>query len=234
MKRGPRYDAMLQGLKTYSTGLPCKFGHFSDRKTRNGQCTECERLGKIIKYVGNRDAALERARVYREGNRKKINDSVKEYYVRNREKVLKNAKNYRTKNKDLLAQVRKEEYPTRKQYFKRIYEEQKQSILQKNKEYHRLNPHIRTAATAKRRAIKLNATPPWVDAKALVKIYKKRKAMQDELGIKMQVDHIIPLNGGDVCGLHVPWNLRVIPATDNLRKSTSYDQGDALAFTGEF
>jgi hypothetical protein len=65
-------------------------------------------------------------------------------------------------------------------------------------------------------------TPAWADLKKIQEIYKLAKRMQSELGMKMAVDHIVPLKGEVVSGLHVHENLRVIPYIENARKSNSY------------
>jgi 5-methylcytosine-specific restriction endonuclease McrA len=60
------------------------------------------------------------------------------------------------------------------------------------------------------------AKPPWVKWSVISDIYKKCPE-------GYQVDHIIPLNHPDVCGLHVPWNLQYLKQEDNLRKTNSWD-----------
>lgn len=62
------------------------------------------------------------------------------------------------------------------------------------------------------------ATPSWVDPKELAAIYKEAKQISAETGIEHQVDHIYPITHTEFCGLHVPWNLRIIPAKKNLSK----------------
>jgi len=80
----------------------------------------------------------------------------------------------------------------------------------------------KTGATAKRKASVANRTPPWLNEPHLKEIrciYELRKRLTDCLGIAFHVDHVVPLNGKDVSGLHVPWNLQVIPERLNLLKS---------------
>lgn len=72
---------------------------------------------------------------------------------------------------------------------------------------------------ALRRARIRIAMPPWVDVNEIRRVYEKRARIVSETGVEHHVDHIIPLAGKNVCGLHVPWNLQVIPGEANRRKS---------------
>lgn len=69
---------------------------------------------------------------------------------------------------------------------------------------------------------KVFRVPSWVtqeDLDVMVEMYKEAKAMTVETGVPHEVDHIYPLQGKLVSGLHVPNNLRVIPRVDNRKKS---------------
>lgn len=81
------------------------------------------------------------------------------------------------------------------------------------------NRPVKSALVARRRALRLQATPVWVDPSDFLSLYKLAGEMTAKTGIAHHVDHIVPLQGETVCGLHVPWNLRVIPASENSRKS---------------
>ena len=66
-----------------------------------------------------------------------------------------------------------------------------------------------------------NATPKWLSAIDKIEIrlkYRLAIEMSRATGVRHAVDHIIPLYGDTVCGLHVPWNLRVITQAENLKK----------------
>src|SRR5271165_3970669 len=79
----------------------------------------------------------------------------------------------------------------------------------------------RAAREACRRATKLNATPSWLTEehkKQIELLYIERDRLRSEKGIMYHVDHIVPLISDMVCGLHVPWNLQVLSAVDNIKK----------------
>jgi 5-methylcytosine-specific restriction endonuclease McrA len=78
------------------------------------------------------------------------------------------------------------------------------------------------ADTKSRRRKHREATPKWltVAQKATMReIYKIAITMTQTTGEQYVVDHIVPLRSHEVCGLHVPWNLRVITQEENLKKS---------------
>ncbi len=76
------------------------------------------------------------------------------------------------------------------------------------------NKWLINAHGAKRHASKLLATPPWITKDQLNHI----KKMYEECPPGFHVDHIIPLQGRNVRGLHVPWNIQILPAKENLSK----------------
>jgi hypothetical protein len=81
------------------------------------------------------------------------------------------------------------------------------------------------ARNALRRAAKLSATPSWLseeDKEKIAGYYFTAQQKTKNLNEVFHVDHIVPLQGKNVCGLHVPWNLQIIPAAANLSKSNQW------------
>lgn len=80
------------------------------------------------------------------------------------------------------------------------------------------------------------ATPPWItraQKTEMRKLYETAIMLTRTTGEPYVVDHIYPLRSEVVCGLHVPWNLRVMTREANLRKSNSLpDDSESLAFKG--
>ena len=119
----------------------------------------------------------------------------------------KKDKLYREQNKDRIKERAAE-------YWKSIKGTEAQSIknVRKCATYRKKNSTLFCHYAAKYRASKLQATPKWVDADKLRDIYSKCPKGH-------HVDHIIPLNGENVCGLHVPENLQYLLPIENIRKS---------------
>ena len=150
----------------------------------------------------------------------------------NREERLAYSRAYYRKNKEKALAVAKAKY-----------EEDKETILERNKEYIKKNPIKRKekaaryyqrnkvdyiARTAKRRAAKLNRTPRWLspsELKEIEQLYADAKQLEEIFSTAFHVDHVIPLQGELVSGLHTPENLQILPAALNLSKGNTYNIG---------
>ncbi|HEX7906776.1 MAG TPA: hypothetical protein VF534_01605 [Paraburkholderia sp.] len=96
---------------------------------------------------------------------------------------------------------------------------QKRGYWAKNRQRMReANHHVVIQLNAERKAHIRRATPSWADKVAIRAVYAESARLTRETGIPHHVDHIIPLKGELVCGLHVHWNLRAIPWRDNITK----------------
>jgi hypothetical protein len=128
----------------------------------------------------------------------------------NRHRVQLRRAAYRSENRELLRQKQKE-------YALRNREE----VLRKKREYKKNNRHMYIKDSAKRRASKLKATPSWLTEdhlKEIKEIYKDAQEIRWLNEEPLHVDHIVPLQGKNVSGLHVPWNLQILTASVNLKK----------------
>jgi hypothetical protein len=84
-----------------------------------------------------------------------------------------------------------------------------------------LNKHVSMEVVRRRQANKIRATPAWANHKAMQEFYRRARRLSEEIGSAHDVDHIVPLQGKTVCGLHCEANLQVLPRTENRRKHNS-------------
>lgn len=109
--------------------------------------------------------------------------------------------------------------------FKDLPPEKKLELYAREREYWARHPEKRKAKRAKSRAKLHQRVPKWLTDKdwdAINSIYKQAADLEKDTGKRWEVDHIIPLNGKNVSGLHVPDNLRVVPREANRAKSNIF------------
>jgi hypothetical protein len=178
-------------------------------------------------YCTKRNRYLKRADYYKAY----LKDYRKRTLEQRKEFNLARGKIYYHKNKDIINAKRKLYNQTYKEKAKEIRTRSKlknrDKILIQAKEYRiknadkvkkavsdwaKKNKPRRRMAVAKRRAFKLKATPKFANLQKIKEIY-----MNCPVGY--HVDHIVPLQGKNVCGLHVEWNLQYLTPYDNKSKS---------------
>jgi HNH endonuclease len=144
---------------------------------------------------------------------------------------------YKEKEREYKKQYRLQTSEEHKSYMKEWHiknsEEQREYRVKYRKDnieyfisYNKANKHKILANTRKRQASKMQRTPKWIGKDELWLIqedYKLAILRTKMFGFKWEVDHIIPLQGKLVSGLHVPENLMVIPRKDNRQKHNRFE-----------
>ena len=90
----------------------------------------------------------------------------------------------------------------------------------------KLRPEIASASAAKRRSVKLQRTPAWLtdfDRLKIKCLYSVAAMLTRENKESWHVDHVIPLQGNLVSGLHVPSNMRVLRGKENISKHNNFE-----------
>jgi hypothetical protein len=162
------------------------------------RCPECRKIAKKIYRDNHKEQQKELYKVWYEANKSHHRAENKKYKSTNLERVQTLEKNW--------------------------YEANKEQVKARSSAWRKANPGRRNALFAKYRAAKADATPEWLTEKHLAEM-EEFYALAQELawlnqdGKAFHVDHIVPLRGKDVSGLHVPWNLQLLPWQKNLSKS---------------
>ena len=198
-----KQQARAQGLTRYFTGKPCKRGHIAERMVSSRHCVVCLSLHNKKWSRENKHICTAMGRSWRERNREKVRALKRGYYARNpRERELQKKRSRqwmeanRPKYREASAKWRKANLPTA------------------------------AAAQQRRRAKLLKCLPPWADHEKLREFYVQAQELTESTGIPHEVDHIYPLQGQLVTGLHIPANLRVIPKSENRSKGARLMESD--------
>lgn len=177
-------------------------------------CRVCRKNQKKEQYERNKERVLKQQKEYTQRNKEKIKERTAKYRAKNKDEKNKRDLEYYYANKDKILTKARERYS-----------KNKAKIKSRVKAYTKANKPKATALKAKYRAAKYNATPDWLTKEHLEQIEEFYEIARDlawlNEGEILQVDHIIPLQGKEVCGLHVPWNLQILTKSKNISKFNS-------------
>lgn len=140
-----------------------------------------------------------------------VKDYFRAYYLAHKAEINARTREY-FKNNEKLQRLQ----------IQAAHVRNRSSRLAYMREYAKTHAGKINAKNRRYQAAKAHATPPWITAGQLKEIellYIVAKQLEQADGLKRHVDHIYPLRGKTCCGLHVPWNLRILCAADNRKKS---------------
>lgn len=134
-------------------------------------------------------------------------EASRSHYLANKAEVNAQASDWARENPEKAQAARRGYHARNKE--RRVAESRQWALLNKDK---------RRATDAKRKAAKLRATPKWASEEAIQAIYAEARRLELATGIRMHVDHVVPLQSPIVCGLHWEGNLQILPGAENESK----------------
>lgn len=206
MTRYTRQEAKALSLPTCYGSVCTKHPNLEGLRRVSGACVECAK--ETLR--ANRAANKERTQVQRRKDAAKLM-AKPEMVQKKRERDVQ----YRKENRD-RCRATIVAWSTKNPEKVKLYAS-KTKANNKGK----VNAH-----TVKRRLAKVNRTPKWLTADdhwAIEQAYELAALRTKLFGFAWHVDHILPLQGKLVSGLHTPYNLQVIPGVENVRKSNKFE-----------
>jgi len=222
-------EAKALGLKVYFNGKPCPKGHVAERYV-GGSCVVCGRERAAKKYVEHKD---ERRAYEKERYIKNRQDPV--FVAKDRERKAKWKRDNPDKVKAQCAKERAANPEKHRAKARKCYAKYKEKNNRRCSEWRRNNKDLVQAYVSERRAIRKTRTPKEKAAEYrwfFKETYALAQLRSRLTGVEWQVDHIVPLKGDGVSGLHVPWNMRVIPAVENIAKRNNLPPENQLVGGG--
>lgn len=195
---------------------------FSKNKSKHdglhGRCKSCDNARTRVWYEANRERDLEGCRTWRAANKERAAATARARRNAAPEKHRAYVQKYRERHPDRIAAYAEATREQKNAYHKRWYALNLEDKRAKNRQWSKENPGKHGALCAKRRAQELKACPAWADLDAIALMYRIARRVSRQTGIKHEVDHIIPLRGKVVCGLHVETNLQLLTLQANRAK----------------
>lgn len=233
-----REEARAQGKLYFFTGDVCVNGHTDYRYVSTKHCVSCQKAHKKV-Y-----ASLGKDKEYYEKNKKELSAKGKAYREKNKEVIAERVKLYAQANRDRIKAYKKQYHELNREYLceksRKYYEENKDEVARKSilyrqrtkdrkaaydRMFSQQNRHYRNMLKGANRAKRIQRFVEWdkeLTELVVLEAYDLCERREQLTGQKWHVDHVIPLCGKNVSGLHVWNNLAVIPAAVNLSKNNKY------------